>query len=142
MDVCCFNRPFDDQSQLMVRLETEAKLFIQERIKNGTLELVWSYMLDFENDVNPYPCRRNSIIAWKSFAMMDIEETEALLVCVKSFERRGLKPCDALHLACAVTTSTDCFITVDKSILKKPIHEIAVMTPEEFIRYYEEMSHE
>ena len=28
LDNCCFNRPFDDQSQLLVRLETEAKLFI------------------------------------------------------------------------------------------------------------------
>ena len=40
LDNCCFNRPFDDQSQLTVRLETEAKLFIQEEIKKGTFELV------------------------------------------------------------------------------------------------------
>jgi predicted nucleic acid-binding protein len=26
LDLCCFNRPFDDQSQLLVRLQTEAKL--------------------------------------------------------------------------------------------------------------------
>ena len=25
LDNCCFNRPFDDQSQLRIRLETEAK---------------------------------------------------------------------------------------------------------------------
>ena len=29
LDNCCYNRPFDDQSQLKVRLETEAKLFVQ-----------------------------------------------------------------------------------------------------------------
>lgn len=28
MDNCCFNRPFDDQTQTRVRLETEAKLEI------------------------------------------------------------------------------------------------------------------
>ncbi|MFN0197095.1 MAG: PIN domain protein, partial [Planctomycetaceae bacterium] len=30
LDNCCFNRPFDDQRQIRVRLETEAKLCIQQ----------------------------------------------------------------------------------------------------------------
>ena len=29
LDNCCYNRPFDEQDQLSVRLETEAKLYIQ-----------------------------------------------------------------------------------------------------------------
>lgn len=29
LDNCCYNRPFDDQRQVRVRLETEAKLRIQ-----------------------------------------------------------------------------------------------------------------
>jgi len=28
LDNCCFNRPFDNQKQLKIKLETEAKLFI------------------------------------------------------------------------------------------------------------------
>ena len=32
LDNCCFNRPFDDQKQLRINLETEAKLKIQEDI--------------------------------------------------------------------------------------------------------------
>jgi hypothetical protein len=39
LDNCCFNRPFDDQSSLTVRLETEAKLAIQEMIREGHLSL-------------------------------------------------------------------------------------------------------
>jgi predicted nucleic acid-binding protein len=30
LDNCCFNRPFDNQEQLKIKLETEAKLFIQQ----------------------------------------------------------------------------------------------------------------
>jgi len=30
LDICTFNRPFDDQNQLKIKLETEAKLFIQQ----------------------------------------------------------------------------------------------------------------
>jgi hypothetical protein len=29
LDMCSYNRPFDDQEQMKVRLETEAKLYIQ-----------------------------------------------------------------------------------------------------------------
>ena len=33
LDVCSFNRPFDDQSQLRIRLEAEAKLKIQDEVR-------------------------------------------------------------------------------------------------------------
>ena len=33
LDNCTFNRPFDDQGQIRIRLESEAKLYIQEKIK-------------------------------------------------------------------------------------------------------------
>jgi len=54
LDNCCFNRPFDRQDDITTRLETEAKLYIQNQIKAGTLKLVWSYILDFENSRNPF----------------------------------------------------------------------------------------
>jgi hypothetical protein len=34
LDNCCFNRPFDDQRHLRIRLEAEAKLSIQEAIRD------------------------------------------------------------------------------------------------------------
>jgi hypothetical protein len=49
LDLCCFNRPFDDQGQLLVRLQTEAKLAVQESIRNGAHTLIWSAILDLEN---------------------------------------------------------------------------------------------
>ena len=50
LDNCTFNRPFDDQNQLRIKLETEAKLYIQQGILNGLFELVWSYILEYENN--------------------------------------------------------------------------------------------
>lgn len=35
LDNCCFNRPYDDQSQFKIRIESEAKLAIQEKVKMG-----------------------------------------------------------------------------------------------------------
>ena len=45
LDNCCYNRPFDEQAQLRVRLETEAKMEVQSQMRLGSLEYVWSEML-------------------------------------------------------------------------------------------------
>ena len=52
LDNCSYNRPFDDQTQMKIHLETEAKLYIQASVRDGKYDLVWSYMLDYENDEN------------------------------------------------------------------------------------------
>ena len=54
LDNCCFNRPFDEQIQIRISLETQAKLYVQEEIKKGNIQLVWSYILDYENFFNPF----------------------------------------------------------------------------------------
>ena len=61
LDNCCFNRPFDDQRQVRIRLEAEAKLLIQESVFDGNLELAWSYILDYENSANPFQERKRAI---------------------------------------------------------------------------------
>ena len=37
MDMCCFNRPFDEQTQHKILIETEANLFIQNLKENYSL---------------------------------------------------------------------------------------------------------
>ena len=61
LDNCCFNRPFDDQSALTIRLETEAKLHIQNTVRAGQYTLGWSYILDYENAANLFKERRIEI---------------------------------------------------------------------------------
>ncbi len=52
-DMNIYNRCFDDQSQLRIRLETAAIEGIFELVEEGAFELVWSFMLDYENSRNP-----------------------------------------------------------------------------------------
>ena len=54
LDNCCFNRPFDDQSQIKIHIEAQAKLDIQKSIKQGKYDLVWSYILEYENEKCEY----------------------------------------------------------------------------------------
>ena len=35
LDACCFNRPFDDLSQIRIRLEAEAVEWIREESRSG-----------------------------------------------------------------------------------------------------------
>ena len=70
LDNCCFNRPYDDQSQLLVRFETQAKLYIQKNIFEKNFELVWSYVLKFENSRNPFEAKRNAIARWEKLSSL------------------------------------------------------------------------
>ena len=119
LDNCCFNRPFDDQTLLSTRLETEAKLKIQEKIKAADIALGWSYILDFENNANPFLERQIEIQRWKKLSCSVTNETPEILAQMKQLMTLGLKPVDALHVACAIDLKCDYFLTVDKGILKK-----------------------
>jgi len=44
LDNCTYNRPFDDQSQIMIALETEAKRYIQQLILDSKIDLVYSFI--------------------------------------------------------------------------------------------------
>lgn len=140
LDNCCFNRPFDDQSLAKVRLESEAKLFIQGQIAENKIQLVWSYILEYENEVNPFEERKDSIKKWKKYATADIEETKEILELSESIVNLGVKSKDALHVACAVVTKCDYFLTTDAQLLKKlkDFEKIGVMNPLSFISLMED----
>lgn len=135
LDNCCFNRPFDDQSPLSIRLETEAKLYVQSQIKNGTLSLGWSYILDYENAANPCEERRAEIQRWEKLADCRTQETPEIISLMKNGVQIGLKPLDALHVACAVALECEVFLTVDKGILRKAlmVEGIRIMSPIDFL---------
>jgi len=136
LDNCCFNRPFDDQSSLVVYLETEAKLHVQELIRQGDLDLCWSFVMDYENGVNPFEEVRNRIAEWKHIACDDCDLADAIAVKAAQLIALGLRQMDASHIACAIYMGADYFLTTDKKILNKPITEIPVLNPIDFVRRY------
>ena len=134
LDNCCFNRPFDDQSSLVIKLETEAKLYVQELIREGELKLCWSFILDYENGVNPFEEVRNRIWEWKKLAYSDCDLTNEIAEKATQLSAIGLRQMDASHIACAIHLGADCFITTDKKILGKTITGIEVVNPIDFVR--------
>ncbi len=55
-----------------------------------------------------------------------------------SYVQAGLKPGDALHVACAATAGADYFVTTDKRILNKTIDGVKLSNPVELIRILED----
>jgi len=136
LDNSCFNRPFDDQKQLRIKLETEAKLNIQERIFQKEIELTWSYILDFENEANPFEQRKLAIKGWKNYASVDTDETKEIIEKAERFHQMGFKSKDSIHLACAISMRCEYFLTTDDEVIKKAsgIKEIKVTDPISFIK--------
>ncbi len=141
LDNCCFNRPYDNQSQLLIKLETEAKLRIQEWIKDQKILLVWSFMLDYENSANPGSSKRNAIFEWFRHASEFVEYKDEILLRAQQFVDRGFGKKDSIHLSCAIAGSADYFITVDKGILNKDgkLSNIRIIDTVAFIRIAEEI---
>jgi hypothetical protein len=136
LDNCCFNRPFDDQSQLRIRLEAEAKLKIQADIRDGKFEFIWSYILEAENMVNPFEERKSSIVEWKSYSSMFIKENKTIPEKAMKLNQLGLRSKDALHIACAISARCNYFITTDDKIINKQnfLSEIFLTDPIGFIK--------
>jgi hypothetical protein len=54
LDTSVLNRPFDDQSQVKIFLETQAFLLILTLIESQQIALVGSSVLDYENSRKIY----------------------------------------------------------------------------------------
>lgn len=136
LDNCCFNRPFDDQAQIRIKLETEAKLKIQTDIQDGKHELVWSYILEAENMANPFEERKRAIRDWKRHSIISINENEAVVQKAIELSRLGIRSKDALHLSCAIYAGCHYFLTTDDKIINKNhlIVELRLTDPIGFIK--------
>ena len=138
LDNCTFNRPFDDQNQLKIKLETEAKLFIQKGIIHGNYELVWSYILEYENSQNRFDDKRNAVYDWKNRAKIHCIENDEIIKYAETLKNMNIRTKDALHIACSVYAHSDYFITTDRQLFKLTLDKIKIVNPLSFINTLEE----
>ncbi|QEP42959.1 PIN domain protein [Ectothiorhodospiraceae bacterium BW-2] len=137
LDNCMFNRPFDVQDAIRVRLETIAKLAIQQGIRDKHYQLVWSFMLDMENSQNPFAERRMAIGVWRTRATIEILPNESIRHNAMIISGLGIHTKDALHVVCALEAGADYFITTDHRILKRMRQEqrIKTVSPINFLEW-------
>lgn len=137
LDNCCYNRPYDDQSQLRISLESQAKLYVQELIREDKFELVTSYMLTYENSKNRFEIKRKAItqfIEENASVYVDASNRDKVEEIAKEIQATGVKPADALHTACAILAHCDYLLTTDDRLLKYRTDKIRIIDPPGFIR--------
>ena len=119
LDVCCLNRPFDDQSQNRVRLEAEAVLSILEMAAAGKLKLVTSDIIGDELSQMPDDERREKVELLLDAGSKHISLTAGVERRATEFHKWNISPLDALHLAAAEAAHVDYFLTTDDYLLRR-----------------------
>ena len=112
------NRPFDDQGQPRIHLETEAVSLILEKLHQREWDWVGSEMLLYEIRQNPDLERRQHILLFASQAQQIIETSDKILRRAEELEKSGFDTYDAIHLASAEQAKVDVFLTTDDQLLK------------------------
>lgn len=137
VDTSGYNRPFDDQTQPRIWLETLAMALVLQMIEAEMVELVISPVLEYENSRNPFPLRHRWVNRCLSLAKQYQRMDDKIRQRALELEQQGLKAIDALHVACAEAASSDYLLTCDDRVIRqckdmqgKTIH---VLNPVDFV---------
>ncbi len=118
LDVCCLNRPFDNQSQERIRLEADAVDSILRRVEANEWTSVSSEAVQDEIDNGPNLSRRSRVQEnadlSKQFVVVRVEQFSR----AADLRKLGFGPFDALHIACAEHAEADVLLTTDDRMLR------------------------
>lgn len=117
LDACCLSRPFDDQNQDRIHIESEAILRILDHITAGHHQFIASDALKLEIIRTPggeQKRRKLDILALCSHMVIT---DEALAQRAQFLRDLGFKDFDAYHLASAEFGLADIFLTTDDQFL-------------------------
>ena len=119
LDTCSLQRPLDSKTQIRIILEAESVLGILTLCERGLLDLVASDALMFEVERNPNLARQEYALEALAQASTFVELDEHVEHRARELHQLGIKPLDALHLACAERARADYFCTCDDELLRK-----------------------
>ena len=133
LDNSVLNRPFDDQRQPRIWLETLSFILALTLIEAGEAKLICSPIHDLENSRNPFPLRRRWIEKCLRLAEASVALNDAIKSRALALEQSGVKALDALHLACAEAAGAERFLTCDDRLIRRYSGQMIVQSPVTFI---------
>lgn len=119
LDVCCLNRPLDNQSQDRIRLETEAILLIYKKCRLESWNLINSEAIEFEISKTPDSQRIKKVELALSIEKGKIPLSNEVKQRSIELVKLGFKPFDAIHIASAEIGQVDVMLTTDDRLLRK-----------------------
>ena len=112
------NRPFDDQTQDRVRLETIAVLDILKHVELDGWISVGSDAVQDEIDKDTNIDRKYQVQIYADLAQQTVTVQRELLTRASEIQGKGFQPFDALHIACAEHAGVDVFLTTDNRLIR------------------------
>ena len=134
LDVCCLNRPFDDQRQARIRLEAEAVRAVLAAVADGDVRWLGGEVLDAEIARNPDAERRRQVQALAALAPERVTLVEVDRQRARGLVEAQLGTFDALHLAGAEARRADVLLTTDDRFVRRaarvdPASPVRVLNP-------------
>lgn len=134
LDTSIYNRPFDDQTQAKIFLETQAVVLILGMVESDLIELVSSSVLEYENSRNPFPLKQQSMNQYLQLANTYQLVDEQIKHRAEQLEQQGIKAIDALHVAASEASNSDYFLTCDRRLINRCQKlTLKVINPVDFI---------
>lgn len=118
LDVCCLNRPFNNQAQERVHLEAEAVLLILARC-HREWQMLGSEAIDAEIAQTPDIEKRERVTLLASLAIIKVIVNENVESRTRELVQLDFKAYDALHISCAEAGNADILLTTDDRLIRK-----------------------
>lgn len=137
LDNCCYNRPFDDQTQDRIHIESEAILAVLKACENGMITILSSPIVRMEIDKFSNADKREKVLALYSLANPDIPFTEEIKKRAEEIRTNSsIRVMDSLHVATAEAGKADAMLTTDDKLIKacaKLVLGVKVVNPITFL---------
>ncbi len=137
LDNCCYNRLFDDRSNIKNYLEREAVLIVMQKAFENELKIIGSDILEIEMLKIRNEEKRNDVEGVYHALVIDSVKADDSIGkrAVQIREISNIRNFDSLHLASA-EVGADILLTTDMKFLKasqRVKSKIAVINPVEFV---------
>ena len=140
LDNCCYNRQHDESVSNEISKDKSAFIKIKKEIILKNIELATSFMLHYENNQNKNINNRNNndfLIRNYRTIYIGVDSIEKLKILVDEIILSGIKQKDAYHIASAILSDCDYFITVDKKLLKYKTDKVKIINLVDFVKILE-----
>ena len=135
-DICTLCRPFDDQTQSRIWLETHALCVLLSLVESGQIDMVRSPIHDLENSRNSSAIRRSWVEKCLGLAHHQVSLSPAIRSRALELEAIGVKALDALHASAAEAAVCGHLLTCDDRFRKSYTGSLSILNPADFVVEY------
>ncbi len=129
LDNSVLSRPFDDQFQARIALETEAVVAVLALIQSGEIKMISSSVVHYENSRNPEAEERRWVETTLRLSQIDQPMNDNIQTRARELTGLGMKALDALHAASAEAAAAEFFLTCDDRLARHYQGPMAISTP-------------